>query len=459
MRILLAVLLVCTTAVPLLAQDERYELGQRLKRFEAAWEKHTEVEGRARALKLLPEITPMFFSLRFGEAGGRLDEAVWTLANRENRSLAEQWLMSLYAAPETRLMVAGEELSVTVKSFYKLKTDTPEKANVTLSFNGGTAMPVSLAKLPTKVRLPVRLVEGVPRKDCVLRLEAKLDDRTISVRECTVSVVPDLEATMAKFKTAGRREPATLESATLRDREEFLNELKDAPGETDYPVVKMIEEGNTILATERYFDHTKSGQFWLSIPLEKKKTLPVRLFVPKNLEAKKVVPIVIALHGAGGSENLFFEGYGAGHIVKECEKRGWLLVAPRSPLGASGPPVKLLLDKLAERYPIDRERVFIVGHSMGAAQTIATCQEYPDLFAGAAALGGGGRVKDAKNFEKLPLTIGVGDKDFALSGARALAKALPSAKFKEYPNIEHMVIVREALPDVFAIWDGIVGKK
>ena len=34
------------------------------------------------------------------------------------------------------------------------------------------------------------------------------------------------------------------------------------------------------------------------------------------------MPVVVALHGAGGSENLFFEGYGAGHIVTECRKRG-----------------------------------------------------------------------------------------------------------------------------------------
>ena len=37
----------------------------------------------------------------------------------------------------------------------------------------------------------------------------------------------------------------------------------------------------------------------------------------------------------------------------------------------------------------------------------------------------------------------------------ALAKALPDATFKEYAGLEHMLIVREALPDVFAGWDTI----
>jgi hypothetical protein len=37
-----------------------------------------------------------------------------------------------------------------------------------------------------------------------------------------------------------------------------------------------------------------------------------------------------------------------------------------------------------------------------------------------------------------------------------LNEALTAAKnltYKEYPNVEHMVIVREALPDVFALFD------
>jgi pimeloyl-ACP methyl ester carboxylesterase len=164
------------------------------------------------------------------------------------------------------------------------------------------------------------------------------------------------------------------------------------------------------------------------------------------------------MHGAGGSENLFFEGYGAGHIVAECRKRGWLLVATRSGLAfGTPPPVPVLLDELAKRYPLDPKRAFVVGHSMGAMQTVELVQKYPGKFAAAAALGGGGTVRDAKAFASLPLFVGVGEKDgIALAGARGLNKALAGAKnltFKEYPNVEHMVIVRAALPDVFESFD------
>jgi predicted peptidase len=190
----------------------------------------------------------------------------------------------------------------------------------------------------------------------------------------------------------------------------------------------------------------------------------VRLFVPRGLDANKPVPIVVALHGAGGSENLFFEGYGGGRIVTECRKRGWLLVAPRGGLGLGGPPpVPALLDQLAKRYPLDPKRVFLVGHSMGAMQTIDLIQKHPGKFAAAAALGGGGTVRDAKAFAELPLFVGVGEKDtVALTMSRALNKALAGAKkltYTEYPRIEHMVIVREALPDVFELFDTVAAGK
>ena len=70
-------------------------------------------------------------------------------------------------------------------------------------------------------------------------------------------------------------------------------------------------------------------------------------------------------------------------------------------------------------------------------------------------------MRDAKAFAELPTFVGVGEKDgLMLSAVRGLKKALaPAAKkltYQEYPHVEHMVIVREALPDVFAVFDGAV---
>ena len=45
-----AVAIVVVSAPPLSAQPERYELGQRLRAFENAWERQTDAEARKRVL-------------------------------------------------------------------------------------------------------------------------------------------------------------------------------------------------------------------------------------------------------------------------------------------------------------------------------------------------------------------------------------------------------------------------
>jgi hypothetical protein len=95
---------------------------------------------------------------------------------------------------------------------------------------------------------------------------------------------------------------------------------------------------------------------------------------------------------------------------------------------------------------------------MGAAQAIASVQTTPNRFAAVAALGGGAMVKESEGMYDVPFLIAVGAQDFAYSTARKLAYELKKAgvksvRFKEYPNVEHLLIVQEALPDVFAFFD------
>jgi hypothetical protein len=60
-------------------------------------------------------------------------------------------------------------------------------------------------------------------------------------------------------------------------------------------------------------------------------------------------------HGAGGSENMFFESYGAGVGPKEAQKRGWVFMSPRSVPGA----VPACLAWLREERDITPRKVFI----------------------------------------------------------------------------------------------------
>jgi predicted esterase len=446
----------------------RYELGQRLKRFEAAYAKHEGEAARARALGHLEKLTQQFFALQFGEAGRSLDRATFALLTDDDPAPSRQWVWSLCAVPEARVVDGKtKELAITIKQFYAVKGDKPKGLEVQLWFTDKQITAIKPDSFPHTVKIPLPPLgefRGLDRK-LYFMVEAGKELRYSTIG---ISQVADLDARLAALKktVAGWESIDSIEKATARDRSALLTDLAaGAAPETDYPAADLLANAEKMLDGKSFYTADKIGQFWLTVPAGAKSATAARLFVPRGLDASKPVPVVVALHGAGGSENLFFEGYGAGRIVTECRKRGWLLLAPRSGLGFGGPPaVPALVEQLGKRYPIDPKRVFLVGHSMGASQTIELVQKHPNRFAAAAALAGGGTVRDTKPFAELPLFVGVGEKDtVALAVSRGLNKALvPGAKkltYTEYPGIEHTVIVREALPDVFELFDKVASGK
>ncbi len=236
--------------------------------------------------------------------------------------------------------------------------------------------------------------------------------------------------------------------------------------ETDYPAARLLTELEQLAASiksgKTFYDASRAGQFWLRIPVNGQ-SWPVRIFVPGPVDGRDFMPLVVALHGAGGSENLFFDGYGQGAIVAECRSRGWIVAAPRTD-GFGLLPVKELIEALAKNYAIDRARVFLVGHSMGALQATAAVQAHPGFYAAVAALGGGGVVKPSEALKKLPYYVAVGSEDFALSGAERLVANLRKAgadrlEFREFPDVEHLLIVQESLPEVFRFFDDVIGQR
>jgi predicted esterase len=181
--------------------------------------------------------------------------------------------------------------------------------------------------------------------------------------------------------------------------------------------------------------------------------VPCRLQRGNDIKVKQ--PLVIALHGAGGSENMFFDTYGAGKITALCAKRGWHLVSPR----VSGRFPAQLLESLSKVWNIDSSRVFIVGHSMGAAAASSGVDSGAIQPAAVALLGGGGAVTSQARWKDLPLMIGVGELDF---GRMMASRTRPAAEragsrlmYKEYAGVEHLSIVQCALDDVFTWLDKV----
>ncbi|MGD0784183.1 MAG: hypothetical protein ABSA30_15170 [Candidatus Aminicenantales bacterium] len=71
----------------------------------------------------------------------------------------------------------------------------------------------------------------------------------------------------------------------------------------------------------------RTGDYWRIVKTGDGE-IPVRVYAPSPAGPSKPAALVIAFHGAGGDENMFMDGYGAGLIKRLAEKRKFLLVTP-----------------------------------------------------------------------------------------------------------------------------------
>lgn len=444
------------------AQQQRYELAVRLKAFESAWES-ADSTGRERALVVLPSATTQFLSLRLAEAGRTLDRARFLLSQAGETPGDREWRDALSVQPESRLVDGTRrEFSVTIDRLYEARGPRPANLEVRLWFVNDQVVTVRPEKFPTRIIVPLPTMGDFSELDRQLYVSIEAGKERV-LRRLVVSQVQNLSGRLEAIRGEVKRWAAldTIEKATAHDRLEMLADLAEGSiPETDLPSGHLLANTEVMLKGEPFFTPGKAGEFWLSLPLGGQRTMPARLFVPKGLDEKKPTPLVIALHGAGGTENLFFEGYGSGCAVKACRDRGWMMLAPRLGLSfLSVPPIPKMLSAFRERFPVDAQRTFILGHSMGAALTCDLIQSQPELFQAAALLGGGGRLRKAQAI-RCPVHVAVGSRDFALPSARRTAEALKAAglnsvTFREHPGIEHMTIVRVACDDFFKLFETI----
>lgn len=473
---------------PTHAQPERFVLGQKLRACETAWDKASAPAERARAVEHLKQSVTLFFGFKLAEAARAMDEARFALESATPPAAERRWAEALYLRLSTRLAdPATDEVTISLQPLYPVewRQKVPEEATtpngaavppdlvlrMTLQLEGQPARQVAtlpLRQLPLASPLSiVTLSEG----DYLLRSQILRGREVLATREETLSLARNLRPRLAQVEKSLQtlaEQPSTTDLATARSLQALLASLAEGKTlETNYPATRLLRETEALTRdlsqTRRFYGGPKQvGQFWLTLALPAS-TVPVRLQAPPQVASGEPLPLVLALHGAGGSENLFFDGYGQGAVATLSASRGWLVVAPRGSAGFRPERAAEIIDAVDRLYRVDRKRVFLVGHSMGGAQVVASAQATPNAFAGAAVLGGGGQVLPNAAISQLPFFIGIGSEDFALPNARRLEAGLrerkvESLQVRDYPGIEHLVIVQVALPEVFAFFDQVAGR-
>ena len=173
------------------------------------------------------------------------------------------------------------------------------------------------------------------------------------------------------------------------------------------------------------------------------------LFGAKELDAKAKHPLVIYLHGKG-NDVLSKKALGFANACskpKNYKDRPCLIYAPQCPdengwSGATGINLMKTLKDLIKHLPVDEDRLYVVGYSMGGYGTFALLNENPKMFAAGIPIAGGAQVGVAKNLRRIPIWIWHGGKDDVVppDQSRAIAKALEkvrTAKYTEVPGGTH----------------------
>ena len=230
--------------------------------------------------------------------------------------------------------------------------------------------------------------------------------------------------------------------------------------------VKSIALFSAILFCVNAF--SQPSRFSVNSYIEKGDTLNYRQLFPDANTMRKY-PLVIFLHGSGerGNDNEAQLKWGVMNFAtdKNMMLHPAFVIAPQCPekmswanfsrsqnstemhlQPAPTKPMELLIGlvhQLIKTLPIDTNRIYITGLSMGGYGTYDAIERYPDLFAAAVPVCGGGDTSKATSIAHLPIWIFHGAEDpavsplYSLEMLQALTKAGAHPGFTQYPESGH----------------------
>jgi predicted esterase len=193
---------------------------------------------------------------------------------------------------------------------------------------------------------------------------------------------------------------------------------------------------------------------------------PYALYVPQNVDASRRYPLVVSLHSEGSNHRLDLRRvFGRGNLFRQTDAEAgngpfppfpnvdYFVVSPlaRGSMGYQGIAEKDVYDVLAQvqrRFPIDEDRVYLTGASMGGGGALWLSLTRPDLWAAVAVVSPiplPGTEELASNALDLPVRLFQGELDPLVSAASTrtwesrLHEGGAKVEYTEYPMARHNV--------------------
>jgi len=406
----------------------RFEMGERLKELDQAWLATPDKARRSAAVLKINTAVNAFLGSKFVNACRALDEARAAVEGRppsaedaitlrfeppfvEPRTSAKLRISWAYlpTAPRNVVVKVGRQAIVAAPGRSLVVDVRPEQVN-----------PDILQNPEVGVLIPVQV--GARSEGVFLSIIKRPLDRLDALKD---TQNPEAK-TLVEFLSTAFSSPQKLES--------------------DLPLIQYLLTAELLDEGRVRVERTES------LPLAKFNETYFRAVFPRS---HGPMNIVIALHGAGGSENMFFEAYGRGLAATEALRRGWGFIAPRS----SAMAIQDVLDWLRVRKKQPIGKVFLIGHSMGGGMVLQSGNITPRpsgiaLFAPAA-------TSIPQNLADVPIWLSVGKQDVLVSGVRAIAQALSGRKgfeFQELDPCEHMMVVADSIPSAYRFFESTSGR-
>lgn len=185
--------------------------------------------------------------------------------------------------------------------------------------------------------------------------------------------------------------------------------------------------------------------------------LPYRLFVPQKYNSEKEYPVILFLHGIGecGSDNSSQFQNGVQTLFDTCPEllEECIFILPQCPAGqqwVGTEPEHLfngnystdtraeteamqsairLLESILDKYSCDRNRVYVMGLSMGGFGTWDALVRHSELFAAGVPLCGGGDEAYAERLKDIPIWTyhGTADRIVQFEGTKGMVDAITKA--------------------------------
>lgn len=123
-----------------------------------------------------------------------------------------------------------------------------------------------------------------------------------------------------------------------------------------------------------------------------------------------------------------------------------------------GPALEGLLAAVLKDYPIDPQRIYVIGCQMGGVGALGLARSRPEMIAAAFSINGGWGAADAKDFINIPLWLAharndaVFEQGFSQVFAAAVRSAGGSAQYSEFDSTANACLNPKSYPDTIWQW-------